>query len=416
MKLLKSAVLATASLSMSAMAVPLSQISDNIDFGIQYRVMYNNSNIQSNKQYDFFRQRLRLSLNVKTEEGVGGFLQLEYRKRFGQSGAFNRLDARGVRYGYLYFPVGPGTVLAGVLPANDEVDQMLFSSDWDLNVGGIAYAGKVSEVSYRLAYVRLVETNNVNTYGDKDQHFLVADFDGNLGVAKAGLHYYGTYGKLGDANTKLNQTWIGPHIDFDAGIAKIHGVLLYNTGKIASTSTKGWLGRLEAKGDLGPTKVGLLGIYSSGKGDVTNPKGFQTVHGLLGTQGYWQYVWLFAPQGPSDVNNIGRGGIGIEPGNLGYGLTTLQAKVDIPITTGVTGTVAAAWFRSNKDMPAPGGGTSKDLGTEIGGQLTVNLGRYMNLDVGYAYAFLGDAAKQNYNAPSTKDNANALFARLQLEF
>lgn len=57
----------------------------DIDFGIQYRVMYNNSNIQSNNQYDFFRQRLRLNFDVKTESGVGGFLQIEYRGGWGGS-------------------------------------------------------------------------------------------------------------------------------------------------------------------------------------------------------------------------------------------------------------------------------------------------------------------------------------------
>lgn len=39
-----------------AYAVEITSLKDkdvDIDFGIQYRVMYNNSNIKSNNQYDF---------------------------------------------------------------------------------------------------------------------------------------------------------------------------------------------------------------------------------------------------------------------------------------------------------------------------------------------------------------------------
>jgi hypothetical protein len=173
MRKVASAALLGAVILSPTYAVEITSLKDKdvgIDFGIQYRVMYNNSNIQSNNQYDFFRQRLRLNFDVKTQAGVGGFFQLEYRGGWGGASpdksdprdayavnAFNRLQARGVRYGYLYFPAGPGTVLAGILPANDQVDQMLFSADWDLNIGGIAYAGKVGDIDYRLAYVRLVE-------------------------------------------------------------------------------------------------------------------------------------------------------------------------------------------------------------------------------------------------------------------
>ncbi len=149
MKRVVGAFLLSAVLAAPSYAIKLRDA--DIDFGIQYRIMYNNSNIQSNNKYDFFRQRLRLNFDVKTESGVGGFFQIEYKGGWGGSSpaasdpratyavnAFNRLQARGIRYGYLYFPVGPGTVLAGILPANDQVDHMLFSADWDLNVGGIA--------------------------------------------------------------------------------------------------------------------------------------------------------------------------------------------------------------------------------------------------------------------------------------
>jgi hypothetical protein len=335
MKGVAKAALLSAVLLSPAYAIELIKLDEKgygIDFGIQYRVMYNNSNIGSNNQYDFFRQRLRLNFDVKTEKGVGGFFQIEYRGGWGGASAdtgisnptgvynvsaFNRLQARGIRYGYLYFPAGPGTVLAGILPANDQVDQMLFSADWDLNVGGIAYAGKVGDFDYRLAYVRLVEGAFYRNTAvkDKDQHFLVLDLNSKLGGLDAGIHFYGTYGKICDPNSAgypnnctpadfitLNQTWVGPHITFKLDPITLHGVVLVNSGKVGNTSNSGLLARLEGSTKLGPANLSLLGVFSTGK---DNGNGFQTVHGLLGTGGYWAYTYIFTPHGPSDVNDFG---------------------------------------------------------------------------------------------------------------
>jgi hypothetical protein len=435
MKGVAKAALLSAVLLSPAYAVELIKLDEKgygIDFGIQYRVMYNNSNIQSNNQYDFFRQRLRLNFDVKTEKGVGGFLQIEYRGGWGGASpaesdpreayavsAFNRLQARGIRYGYLYFPAGPGTVLAGILPANDQVDQMLFSADWDLNVGGIAYAGKVGDFDYRLAYVRLVEGafyRNDPGIKDKDQHFLVLDLNSKLGGLDVGIHFYGTYGKICDPNSAnypnnctsddfitLNQTWVGPTLTFKLDPITLHGVVLVNSGKIANTSNSGWLARLEGSTKLGPANLSLLGVFSTGK---NNGNGFQTVHGLLGTGGYWAYTYIFTPHGPSDVNDFG-----LEPGNQGYGLTTVQAKVDFPITEGFSVQGVVGTFRSNKDM----GGAGKSLGTEAGVTFTAKMGKHMNLEFGGAVASLGDAGRAVYNN-NTKKSVNEIFARLQLEF
>jgi hypothetical protein len=434
MKGVAKAALLSAVLLSPAYAIELIKLDEKgygIDFGIQYRVMYNNSNIGSNNQYDFFRQRLRLNFDVKTEKGVGGFLQIEYRGGWGGAspgasdprGAyavspFNRLQARGIRYGYLYFPAGPGTVLAGILPANDQVDQMLFSADWDLNVGGIAYAGKVGDFDYRLAYVRLVEGAFYRNTAvkDKDQHFLVLDLNSKLGGLDAGIHFYGTYGKICDPNSAnypnnctpadfitLNQTWVGPHITFKLDPITLHGVVLVNSGKIANTSNSGWLARLEGSTKLGPATLSLLGVYSSGK---NNGNGFQTVHGLLGTGGYWAYTYIFTPHGPSDVNDFG-----LEPGNQGFGLTTVQAKVDFPIMEGLSVQGVVGTFRSNKDM----GGAGKSLGTEAGVTFTAKMGKHMNLEFGGAVAALGNAGRAEYNG-GAKKSVNEIFARLQLEF
>ncbi len=412
----------------------------DIDFGIQYRVMYNNSNIASEKQYDFFRQRLRLNFDVHTEEGVGGFIQIEFRGGWGGSSpeasdprgvyainAFNRLQARGIRYGYLYFPAGPGRVMAGILPANDQVDQMLFSADWDFNVGGVAYAGSAGSFNWRAAYVRLVEGQalivNPSVRDDEDEHFLILDLNSKTGGVDVGLHIYSALGEVcidstsvplgtcSDPSTtptsKLNQTWIGAHATAKIDTVNLHGVVMYNTGKIGNQSNDGFLIRLEPSVNLGSVNVSLLGIYSSGDRGGT---GFMTVQGLLGTGGYWGYTYIFSPHGPSDVNDFG-----LEVGNRGYGLITIQGKVDVPLTDRISAQAVAGWFRSVEDMPAGMGRFSKNLGTEFGVQIAANVGKHMNLEFGGAVASLGDAAKWNYQG-NDRSSVNEIFARLQLEF
>jgi len=339
--------------------------------------------------------------------------------------------------------VGPGKVLAGILPANDQVDQMLFSADWDLNVGGIAYAGNLGNFDWRAAYVRLVEgvalINNNQINKDQDEHFFVLDLNTKVANIDAGLHFYGAYGKVcfdvvdrGSGKTyycvvgkdkygnnpndfagfasssTLNQTWIGAHATAKLDPINLHGVVLFNNGKIGNTSNNGFLVRIEPSVKVGNIGASLLGIYSSGK---TGGNGFYTVHKILGTGGYWAYTYIFTPHGPSDVNDFG-----LEPGNRGYGLMTLQAKLDVPITEKLSAQFVAGTFRSVKDMlDNEGNNVGKNLGNEFGAQLTAKVGKYMNLEFGAAVAKLGNAGKAIYQG-NDKSTVNEIFARLQLEF
>src|SRR3989304_7824789 len=118
----------------SEAAIPLDKL--KVDLGLQYRVMYNLSNIGTEDDYDFFRQRMRITLDVKPTTNAGGYAQIEYRGGWGglgQTGGgtgtpsagdipYNRLAARGVRYGYIYVSPADGHMLkAGILPASDQL-------------------------------------------------------------------------------------------------------------------------------------------------------------------------------------------------------------------------------------------------------------------------------------------------------
>lgn len=417
-----------------SLAIKLTDL--DIDIGLQHRVMYNYSNIGSREDYDFFRQRLRLVFDIHTEEGVGSFMQLEFRGGWGGSSpaasdprgtyainAFNRLEARGVRYGYVYFPLGPGSVNGGILPISDQVNDMIFSADWDFNVGGVSYMGEMNGFDYRLAYIRLVEGvfYRDTVIEDEDLDFIVVDLNTSLGATmKGGIHFYATTGEVCPLGTlctvstdmvDLDQIWIGPRITADINALKIDGAVIYNSGERGTVDNDGWLVRLSGSTMLGNANVSLLGIYSTGEDVVSVDNGFQTVQGILGTAGYWGYTYIFSPHGPSDVNDFG-----LEVGNRGFGLITLQLKADIPLSEKVALQGVAGWFAATEDMPTlVPGKFDDDLGTEFGAQLTINLGKYMNLEVGGGIADLGDAAQANYQG-NNEDSVYEIFSRLQLEF
>jgi hypothetical protein len=66
--------------------------------------------------------------------------------------------------------------------------------------------------------------------------------------------------------------------------------------------------------------------YTTGDEDTIISKRFITLHQITGTAGYWGYMHIFTPAGPSDVNDLGT-----EIGNRGAGLTTVQTKIDFPL-------------------------------------------------------------------------------------
>lgn len=78
----------------SEAAVSLDKL--KVDLGLQYRVMYNLSNIGTEDDYDFFRQRMRVTLDVKPNANAGGFAQIEYRGGWGGTSP-RASDPRGVK-------------------------------------------------------------------------------------------------------------------------------------------------------------------------------------------------------------------------------------------------------------------------------------------------------------------------------
>jgi len=205
----------------------------------------------------------------------------------------------------------------------------------------------------------------------------------------------------------------------------VNGFVVLNSGEVGDESNDGFGVKVEGGIPVGKMRVSGMALMTTGDDkdlatidyDTSTPdddrtfrKGYQTMEGLLKTGGYWAYTYIFTPHGPSDVNNYG-----LEIGNGGYGLTTIQAKLDVPITNNLGAQVQVGWFQSNEDIDIGGGETDKDLGTEFGGQVKYEVAKNLNLEAGLSFASLGDAGKTSYQGVD-ESSVKEIFGRFQLEF
>jgi len=392
------------------------------DLSIQYRIMYNASNLpgsggssfSEHSNYDFFRQRFRLSLDVQPTQKVGGFVQLEFRGGWGvgpdlsdpregvrEAVVFNRLSARGIRYGYVYaFLAKDQRLSAGILPVSDKVGDTLFSADWDFNVGGISLEGKCKENTYRLAYLRLVDT--LSSGVDREGEFYILDFL----HSKFGAHVYffnksSVFGLPGLLGSKIKEGWYALTSSFNLGKADLNAFFMINNGKYDDISHTGFAFKGEGKFSFNKTGLSLLCIYTTGSEGGTGSRSFLTPMGILGSGGYWAYTHIFTPQGPSDVNDFG-----LEIGNSGAGLFTSQAQLKFPkILKNLDFKVTGGIFFSDKER-----NQSKSMGYEVGGEFSLFIDKYLVFDMGLSYARLGDF----YGA--VPKGIYEIFGRFQIEF
>lgn len=412
----------------SEAAVQLDKL--KVDLGLQYRVMYNFSNITTKDDYDFFRQRFRLSLDVKPAENVGGYAQFEYRGGWGGTSptfsdprvpgitpdsdfapAFSRLQARGIRYGYIYVSHMEEHILkAGILPLSDQVGDTLFSADWDFNVGGVAFMAKGEPVNYRLAYVRLLDDLR-NLEDDQNGDLYVLDVNADLMTVELGGHvYYLSIDNDAAGLDKNTQGWYAATASAKVSMVDLNGFVLFNSGD-NSESNDGVGVKVEGSALLGDLRLSVMGLLTTG--DETPAKGFQTPEGIVGSSGYWAYSYIFTAHGPSDVNDFG-----LEIGNRGRGLRTVQAKLDIPVTDRLGAQIQVGWFQSSEDIIVSSVNKGSDLGTEFGGQIKYGVAKNLNLEVGAAFASLDDGAMalyQDLSDTNKEDSVKEVFARFQLE-
>jgi hypothetical protein len=427
------AVVNPASMNSAFAGLPWDSLKVNLS--LQYRVMYNASNIPgpagtsliNTKGYDFFRQRFRIGLDVQPAKDVGGYVQFEFRNAWGVGGghsdprglapgdlslrnvAFNRLTARGLRYGYLYASSAEKhKISVGILPVSDQFSDALFSADWDFNVGGVTLTRNLDDSDYRLGYIRLVEGlgSAAGSELGNDGHLIMGDYSFSFGTkGKAGLHVY-YFRNAVETLGKMQQAWFGFTGSTLLSKASVNAFGMINAGELNDESHTGVAAKLEAKFPIKNSSLSAQVIYTSGddEGEVKNQ--FVTMQSLVGTEGYWAYTHILTANGPSDVNDLALD-IGNARGFLDRaGLFTAQAKLDVPaIEDKLRLQIVAGYFQASKER----NGTTS-MGTEIGGHLTWKVAGHLHCETGVAYAALGDFLDKG-----TK-NLYEVFSRLQLEF
>lgn len=415
-----------------------------VDIGGQYRIMGNSANFEWHPEtigsdedtHSFFNQRFRTWLDVKANENVGGYLQLEVgHVLWGEDYEFPKTYAVGgdevgveLRRGYLtYANDSVGSVKAGIQDWSDSFGDTLASSDHDFNVGGFSLTHKleaVGDIDLKLGAFMVQDQDTASsdetTLWAADATLPVAD-RASVGLSvyylnDKGDYSYGTFGGPQSTNgvASSDDLWIGLRGSIPVARADLDGFVIYNTGgtKSPDWDHSGYAAGLKSTCDVGIGKLGVQSLYSTGDDHTSDGESdeFRTIaqsdRDNFGAFGYWSFLGLTSPRESSDVKDLG-----VSLQNRGLGLMTAQANLEFPIADKLSGYFAGGWLSSAEENPSNG---NRDMGVELFAEAKLDLGAGLALELGGAYLFTGDF----YAASDTADPENLyeLFSRFQFEF
>jgi hypothetical protein len=333
-----------------------------------------------------------------------------------------------LRRGWLgYKNANIGRLRAGIQGWQDSFGQTLASSDWDFSVGGLSWVRdfpSYGDMAMQFGIFSLFE--GLETQAD-DAVLLALDLDwktaknGSFGFSVYYLPDSGEYSyPTADPYDSAWDVWLGVRATTELGPIPLNMFGIYNTGQrkelggLPTFSHDGAALKLEAGAiPFACGKFFFQTLYSTGDSNPNdNHSGeFRTVaqsaRDNFGAQGYWSYLVITSPQGPSDVNDLG-----ISLQNRGLGLFTVQAKYEYPIYRRLSGNLAVGWLRSDTLNPVSG---ANDIGTELANIFRLDFGGGLVADFGASVLFTGDFYRTSPAAPRP-DNLSEAYTRLQLEF
>ena len=222
----------------------------------------------------------------------------------------------------------------------------------------------------------------------------LADIDLPMGNGSVGGSIYmfrsgdGLTGGLGDLGDTATQNYICVRASQAMGFARINSFLVYKTGKIESCSAAfcsretngedidntGYAIKIEGTTPVGSANLSLMLIMTAGDkeiGSTDSSSSFITPMALIDHHGYWGYTGKLNVQGPTDTgidNPLRVDGSVYGGAGLGYGLMTIQAKADFPITDKLNGYAAIGIFQ-HQDVPSD----DESIGTDIYIQVSIIL-------------------------------------------
>ncbi|MBI5814835.1 MAG: hypothetical protein HZB29_04410 [Nitrospinae bacterium] len=370
------------------------------------------------------RLRFRPTFDVKINEDVSTHMQLNigHIKENTSNARYNNSGdpAVGLRHAVIQAKLSDNVIgVAGLVPVSDKFGDTLFSGDWDFNPLTVAFVGDISGIGYRIGVAKLIENseNDMTTDSAKVKDDLDAYvFDVDAGGLGASVYYLDIQKGVGDGSLAI----YGLRYATDLGGVKLNAFVMGSSLSLSGGDNKanGVAAKVEAKVPVSGMTLGVMGLYASGDKDYgtagKTTGSFITPMSLIGHHGYWGYTGKLNIQGPTDTGiddpvNIDGGSYG--NANLGMGLTTVQANLDIPVSDKLGVYLAAGWFQSN-DAKA---NASKDIGMDVYAQGKYKLGEALNLEFGVDYAALGAGSHMTVAADKSR-NITTVFSRLQLEY
>jgi len=386
----------------------------DVSFGGQYRVngyVADNDDGAADRQ-TAARLRIRQDIDVEFSSDFSTHLQMELGDTTDNL-TTTEADVK-MRHAVMMYRTGRVSIDVGLLPLADRFGDTLFSSDWNYNPLAVSVEFGIDPGVLRVA-AGVIDEGLESAADDDTTHYQVDYWwSGERAGWNAGVSYVELSNPLGESASHWN-----------AGIAvngKIRKTVL--SGFVMASRTSGsLLGRLEDAGGLAatfevamPVGAGDLSVQATHAEGAADGGGFLPVMSIVRANGYWGYTGILTVQGPTDT---GFDGDSVNLSNNGYGLDTLQVKYTLPATDRFSVQAALGWFGNTRAA-----GRESTVGKEAMVMATLHLTPVLALDLGIAFAALGDGASGYHQGPAgdfnqeagTKRNKNALFTRLQAEF
>ncbi|MFQ5559433.1 MAG: hypothetical protein ACE5FU_02450 [Nitrospinota bacterium] len=383
------------------------------------------------------RLRYRPTWDVEMDNGVKLHLQMNIGHI--RDGAFNHRNDHtggapsfGLRHGMVTGPIVDGwSYTGGIVPVSDHFGDTLFSGDWDFNPLTYMVNGTVAGmVDVRVGFATVTE----GATGDAELIFLDADLT-DLGLGFSVYNYSDRSGGNSVTTKDIRQTYLGLNYSKDYQSVAVTAFALYNMGTIKKGNAagkdfdnSGFAFKLGGTVPVGPAKIGIQGLYSSGDkkyatmaAGETDADSFITPMSIYGGHGYWGMTGNLTVQGPTDTgidNPVRLDGGSYNNQNVGLGITTIQANVDVPVIKDKLSFYGAVGYFMLSDNPTA---MADDVGTDIYAQLTYDFGDSLKLQAGGDFAALGEGhhmsnALKGAGGKLASDNVFQLFARFQLEY
>jgi hypothetical protein len=428
--------------------------------GGQYRVEPNFSNFffqpvtlgNDPPSENFAAQRLRVWLTAMPNDHIEGYVQMqvggflwgqnfEFPKTFkgplhaplGIIAPDNRIGIMLRRAWLGYNDDDCGKFRIGILDWHDSFGDTLASSDYEFDVAGVDWTKTWEELGKLKVIVgAFILTDEATLFdstdipGHHDAYLFTFDVDKPVGDSWSigGSIYYivddGEYSYPTNLPYRSSwDLWFGLRARYNSKQMPLNAFVIFNPGERddftgPTFQHHGWAAKLEAGPiPFGPGKFSAQVLWASGESNPNdnNSSEFRTVaqtyQDNFGAQGYWSYLYITSPNGPSDVKDLG-----VSLQDRGLGLFTMQAKYEYPICHRLSASTAAGWLWSAASNPTS---ASKQIGPELAQQFTYDFGYGLKADIGAAVLFTGDFYKAAPGLPRP-DDLWMVFSRVQLEF